>query len=210
MFHEVFELIEPIRQDLKSSGHATLAVTEQGLGDVVVSVKALGLHQLDQTSHRNRVGTHLSIEISSPLPRRPGRGDERANELIHPGSIPNGDGRRDPMPFLVDRHRVGRHRPWSLATDIGMVRPIGHPGDMATVGKHGSNDREIVEMGASVEGIVHGVLDSRLGIEAPDTGGNRLRHRAKMHRDVLGLRQHLPVGCEDGRRTVRPLLDVWR
>ena len=199
MLHEVLELVGAVRQDLESGSHSTLAIVEQGLSNGVVLVETLRLHQFDQTSHRNRIGAHLSIEIPSPLPRCPGRRDERADEFLHPGSISNCDGRWNTMAFLINRHRMGRHRAWGLPSHVRMVRPIGHPGDVTSGSKHGSNDGEIVEVGASVERIVHGVLDPGLWIEAFDTGCNRLRHRAEMHRDVLGLGQHLSAGREDRR-----------
>ena len=199
MFHEVLELVGPVRHGLEGRNHSTLAIAEQGLSHGVVLVEALCLHQFDQTSHRNRVGAHLSIKIPPPLPRCPRRRDERANKFLHPGSILNSDGRGNTMSFLINRYRVGRHRARGLPTHVRMVRPIGHPGDMASRSKHGSNNREIVEVGTSVERVVHGVLDPRLWIETSDTGCNRLRHRAEMHRDMFGLGQHLSAFREDGR-----------
>ena len=41
-------------------------------------------------------------------------------------------------------------------------------------------------------------------------GSDRLGHRAEVHRDVLGLRDHATVLVEERRRAVAPLLDVRR
>ena len=41
-------------------------------------------------------------------------------------------------------------------------------------------------------------------------GGDRVGHRAEVHRDVLGLRDHAAALVEERRRAVAPLLDVRR
>ena len=116
------------------------------------------------------------------------------------------------MTFLIDGRRIRRHRSWSVASDIGMMRPVRHPRHQTAADEDRSHERQIVQVRPSCVRIVHGVLHIRLdiGTESLDHGSDRSRHRAKVHRDVLGLGKHLTRRNEHSSRAGCPFLDVVR
>ena len=114
------------------------------------------------------------------------------------------------MALLIDSDRMRRHRPGSLAPDVGVMCPIGHPGDMSRGHKDRSDEGEIVEMGATEERVIDRVLDTWDWFESGQARRHRFGHRPEMNGDVLCLGQHLAFGGEHGSRTVGPLFDVGR
>ena len=75
---------------------------------------------------------------------------------------------------------------------------------------HGRHEGDVVEVGAAGEGVVDDdlVAGPDAVAERVDGGAHRRRHRAEVHRDVLGLDEQLADGGEQRRRAVGPLLDV--
>ena len=71
------------------------------------------------------------------------------------------------------------------------------------------DESDVGKMGAAGVGIVEDpeLARPRLVLEH---GGDRVRHGAEMHRDVLRLRDHPAVGVEERRGAVATLLDVRR
>jgi hypothetical protein len=114
------------------------------------------------------------------------------------------------MTLLIDRDRMGRHRTRCLASDVGVMGPIGHPGHVSGAEENRGDECQIVEVAAAFEGIIDCVLDTGNGLESGQARRHRLRHRPEVNRNVLCLGQHLAFGGEDGRRAIGPLLDVGR
>ena len=114
------------------------------------------------------------------------------------------------MTFLIDRDGMRRHGSWRLTPDVGVMGPIGHPGDVSRGHEDRGDEREIVEVGATEERVIDRVLDTRDWLESGQARRHRFGHRPEMNGDVLRLCQHLAVGGEHGRRAVGPLLDVGR
>ena len=114
------------------------------------------------------------------------------------------------MTFLIDRDGMRRHGSRRLTPDVGVMGPIGHPGDVSRGHEDRGDESEIVEMGATKERVIDRVLDTRDWLESGQAGRHRFGHRPEMNGDVLCLGQHLAVGGEHGGRAVGPLLDVGR
>jgi len=116
------------------------------------------------------------------------------------------------MPLLIDMGRIRGHRTRRLATNIGVMGPVRHPPDENILEENTLYKCQVVEMGATVERVVHGVLHAWFNPigEGVEHSRNRCWHRAKVNRNVFGLRQHLARRHEHRGGTVDPLLDVWR
>ena len=71
------------------------------------------------------------------------------------------------------------------------------------------DERDVGQVRAAGVGVVEGEDVAWLRAVVDDRG-DRLRHRAEVHRDVLRLRDHPAVGVEEGARAVAALLDVRR
>ena len=78
-----------------------------------------------------------------------------------------------------------------LAANVRVVRPVCGPRHQLPVHVHRLDEGEVVEVGATMEGVVDRVLHARAGVEPAEAGGYRLGHRPEVYRDVLGLREHL-------------------
>ena len=158
------------------------------------------------------VGAELCRQVAQSLRRRASGLEERVEKLAHPLPVPHTEHGLHSVALLIDRGGMGRHRAGRLAADVGMVRPIRHPRHQLGVVEHRPHEREVVEMSPTRERIVDGVL--RPGLHARpehiEHRSYRRRHRTEVHRNVLGLSQHLPGRDEHGRRAVGPLLDVRR
>ncbi len=163
--------------------------------------------QLTEPVDPDLIGAPLGVEVAAPFRAGAGIGEQHG---FHFGGEEDG---RYPQPFLVHLGRFGRDRARRHPAHIGMVGPVGGPADEpAVVGEARRHERDVVEMRATGERVVENDLVTRSHPVAQrvDGGPHRSRHRPQMDRDVLRLGQQLPLGGEQRRRTVGPLLDVRR
>ena len=72
------------------------------------------------------------------------------------------------------------------------------------------DQRDVGQVGAAGVGVVDHADARPAAASSSRHGGHGVGHRAQMHGDVLGLRDHPPAGVEHRRRAVAPLLDVGR
>ena len=107
-------------------------------------------------------------------------------------------------PSSASSRRAGRHAARLHSADVGVVRAGGREAELRA-----GDERDVRQVRAAGEGVVEDPGLSRLRVVLGD-GRDRVGHRAEVHRDVLGLRDHAPALVEDRRRAVAPLLDVGR
>ena len=75
------------------------------------------------------------------------------------------------MTLLIDRDRIGRHRTRCLSSDIGVVRPIGHPSHVSVAEKTGATSVRSLRWVPPSKG-------SLTAYWTPGTGSNRAKHAA--------------------------------
>ena len=211
-FHDIGEVVFAVRQTVECRSHPTFTVVEQGATHRREAVGSLGIDQSFQTKGAGLVRPDLGRQVAATFRRGSRGGEERVDEVGAPRAVLRGHGRVDPMPLLIHRDGVGRHRSGGLTANIGMVRPVGHPGDEPPSVEHRPNQGQIVEVCSPGIGVVDRVLRPgiRFASESFDDGCDRGRHRAEVDGDVLCLRKHLARRHEDRGRAIGALLDVRR
>ncbi len=110
--------------------------------------------------------------------------------------------RRDHDAFLVERPRLRRHRAGLDRSDVRVVRA----GD-GEAERRARDDRHVGQVRPARVRVVEDPDVSRRRVVRRDRG-DRVRHRAEVHGDVLRLRDHPAALVEERRRAVAALLDV--
>jgi hypothetical protein len=88
-----------------------------------------------------------------------------------------------------------------------VVRPRDGVAQDPTARGDGGDEGYVGQVGAARVGVVYGEDVAGLGVAAHDRS-DRLGHRSEVHRDVLGLGDHLSFDVEEGGRAVAPLFYV--
>jgi hypothetical protein len=92
-----------------------------------------------------------------------------------------------------------------------MVRPVGRVTHEPPAVEDRRNDRDVRQVRAARERVVHDRDVSLLQRPQPRPNpGHRCRHRPEVNRDVRRLREQLTVGIEQRTRKIPPLFDVGR
>ncbi len=151
--------------------------------------------------------------------RRPGRRGRRARSS-GVRELAQEDGRdlvgeqhgRDAQALLVDLGGVGRDRARAPCppTSAWWARLAAQPTRRPST-KHGATSVMSLRWVPPAKGSLRMTWSpgrDRSVAERVDGGRHRRRHRAEVHRDVLGLHEQLAVGGEQRGRAVGPLLDV--
>ena len=199
----VARLADPVLQLGHLRPRPALGVVERLLEAVAVRVQA---EALDQRLH--------------PLGARPPRGELCAQVRLalarvpHPaGEVSEGGvvepGGWDDHTLLLERARVRRHAARLGRTDVRVVRAARRePDEIGPVEERGDH-RDVGQVGAAAVGVVEDPRRTRLVALVEDRrhGG---RHRAEVHRDVLGLHHHPAALVEERGGGVAALLDVGR
>ena len=166
-----------------SGRHARVATPVAELGD-----PALG----------EAVRGELGTEVAEALVRVSHARDEGGEDLgVEAG------GRNDDA-LLVERRRVGGKASRLLAPDVGVVGARHREPELGA-----RDERDVGEVRAARVRVVQNVDVVARGVPRRHRC-DRVGHRAEVDGDVLGLRDHPPVGREERRRAVAPLLDVRR
>ena len=140
----------------------------------------------------------LCAKVAAPLRRIAHLGDERGEcRIVEPR-------RRDDDALLVERLRIRGHRPGLGPADVGVVRASDGEADLCP--RHERDVRQMRTAGVRIVEDPH-VVARRC---VPHHRGHRVGHRAEVHGNVLGLRDHPPACVEHRSRAVAPLLDVRR
>ena len=197
------------------------------LEDVVCLVASVGEPRDRRPDDPLRIGVELVHRRSHPLPavaraelvdacaREPlGRelGAEVAEALLgiphlRDEALENGvvqAGRRDDNALVGERAREGGHAARLDPADVGVV------GARDGEAEGGARDeRDVRQVRAAGVRVIEDVRVVGAGVLAPD-GGDRVRHRAEVDGNVLGLRDQPAAAVEERGRAVAPLLDVGR
>ena len=114
-------------------------------------------------------------------------------------------------PFLVELPGQ-RHRPRAHAAHVRMVRAVGDVvrRTRAPALEHGRHQRDVRQVRAAPVRVVEHHHVAGPHVDLVDGGPHGERHRAEVHRDVIGLCDGLAARVVDGARVVAPLLDVGR
>ena len=142
------------------------------------------------------MGGELRPQVAAPLVRVAHVGEQDRQDLVRQPD------RRDDQAFLV---QVGRARGQARrlhAADVRVVRARDREADLRA-----GDERDVGKMRAAGERVVDDEDLAGRGL-ALAHGGDGLRHRAEMYRDVLGLGDHPAVAVEERGRAVAALLDV--
>src|SRR5262249_16301561 len=95
------------------------------------------------------------------------------------------------------------------AADVRVMRARGGVRNDLAVDVDRGDERDVGQVRAAGKGIVEDEDVAGRG-HALDDSSHRVAHRTEMHGNVLRLRDHAPVGVEQGARAVASLLDVRR
>ena len=90
-----------------------------------------------------------------------------------------------------------------------MVRAARREAEELAPFEHGADQRDVRQVGAAAVGVVEDPEVAVVVLLADDRGDG-VRHRAEVHRDVLGLHDELAARVEERRRAVVALGDVGR
>jgi hypothetical protein len=142
------------------------------------------------------VRRELCAEVSTALVWVPHLTDHGVERLVVDA------GRRDDDALLGEPAGGGRHRAGFRAADVGVVRSCDGEAELGA-----GDERDVGEVRASGERIVEHEDVGSLRVVLHDRR-DRIRHRAEVDRDVLGLRDHAAALVEERRGAVAPLLDV--
>ncbi len=194
-----------VGQRREAGARAPLGVVEHGVGRLAAGARLpTRLGELGQALRAGAVGGELGAQVGPALLRLAHARDELVERRLVERP------RRDHDALLLQRAAVGRHRPGHARPDVGVVRAAGGEAEQRLARReHRRDDRDVGQVGAAGERVVEDPRDAR-GVFGFEHRRHRRRHRAEMHRDVLGLHHHLPVGVEQRGRGVAALLDVRR
>ncbi len=117
--------------------------------------------------------------------------------------------RLDDHALLLQRRRY-RHGTGGVRADIGVMGTVDHETHQGFTGEHGSDQRDIRQMGAAQVGIVENDLIPCLPAEAIDDIPHGIGHAAQMHRNMGRLGTEFSPGIEYGAGIVQAVTDIGR
>jgi hypothetical protein len=196
-----------VRKPAQRLARAPLGVGDHLGEDGGDRVPAAPLDELRQALLGQPVRRDLRAQVAAADVRRAHVGEDQVEHVGHVRPAAHEPHGRDHEALLEELVRAGGHRARAHAADVGVVRAGHGVAEHVAAGGHRRDERDVGQVGAAGERVVDGEDVARLGV-AGDHGRDRLGHGPEMDRDVLGLRDHLPVGVEQGGRAVAPLLDV--
>ena len=163
----------------------------------------MALGQLGEPPRADPVGGGLGAQVGEALAREA----HLRGELLQGAGI--GAGRRDHHALLLERGRARRHAAGGRPADVGVVGAAGGEADHLARGEDGRDQGDVGQVGAALVGVVE---DPRVAwaLLQLEYGGDRVRHRAEVDGDVLGLHDQLSGGVKERGRAVVALLDVGR
>ena len=193
---DVLGLAAAVRKRRERGAHHPLGVRVELVHRGGDAIAAAARAELVEPQLGETVRGELGAEVAPPLLRLPRRPDEALEHLV------GEELRREDHALLLERVREG-----------GQARGL----DPADVGVVGARDRE-AEDGAGHERDVGQVRAAGVRVvedrdlaglepEAHDRGDG-FGHRAEVHGNVLGLRDHPPALVEQRGRAVAAFLDV--
>jgi hypothetical protein len=161
-------------------------------------VSPAAVDQLREPLVGEAVRCELRAQIAAALVRMT---HVRRHQLEHFVREPQ---RRDHEALLVQLARAGGEARRLHAADIRMVRARDGVAELRA-----RDERDVRQVRTAGKWIVEDedVADAR---PAGHHCGDRVRHRAEVHGDVLGLRDHPPLLVEERCRAVAALLDIGR
>ena len=184
---------------------APLGVVEHGAGRLAQPLDAEPLGERAQALGADAIGGELGAQVGAPLLGLAHLHDELLDRRVVERA------RRDHDALLGQRAAVGGHRARHAPADVGVMGAAGGEAEQRPLvgGEHGRDHGDVGQVRAAAERIVEDPRDA-WRVALAEHRGDRGGHRAEVHRDVLGLHDHLPVGVEQAGRGVVSLLDVRR
>ena len=158
--------------------------------------------ELRQPQRARAVGGELGAQVGPALVRLAHARDELLDRpLVQRAWC-------DHHALLLQAAAVGRHRAGHAPADVGVVGAAGGEADQALAGGEDRRyDGDVGQVGAAGERVVEDPRDP-WGVILAEHRGHGGRHRAEVHRDVLGLHDHLAGRVEQRGGGVPALLDV--